>query len=227
MKTNRLLKLCDPIFAIADWLLFPGEENSSISYAFIQQRAAHALTDFQQQAQAEKIDQQEIELSLYALVAWLDELCMSQSWAGQTEWIKAPLQIQFMGEHLAGEGFYQRLNQCLLVADIKRDVLQVYAMCLCQGFKGMYKTRSNQAYAELVSQIQQRLVTSQPQNSIHLPADVNKNKWQQWLIRLKPKIIIISSGIVVLMIYMIAILAINITTDRYQNQLPLQLEVAR
>lgn len=227
MKTNRLLTLSDPVFAIADWLLFSGEENSAISYAFIQQRATQALDEFKQQAQAEKIDPQEIEWSQYALVAWLDELCMSQPWAGQAEWIKAPLQIQFMGEHLAGEGFYQRLNQCLIMADVKREVLQVYATCLWQGFIGLYKTRGKQVYEELISQVKQRLVTLQPQNLNHVPSDVNNSKWRQWLMKLKPKVIIAASGILVVMIYLIATLAMNVTIDHYQNQLPQQLEMTR
>lgn len=75
----------------------------------------------------------------YALCAFLDESVLN---AGQSEirdQIEVnPLQFQYFGVHLAGQGFFEKLEA--LRTDVKRnlDVLEVYHLCLALGFEGKY-----------------------------------------------------------------------------------------
>ncbi|RMR47097.1 Type VI secretion system protein ImpK [Pseudomonas savastanoi pv. glycinea] len=49
-----------------------------------------------------------------------------------------PLQFRYFGVHLAGEGFFEKIE--LLRADVKKnlDVLEVYHLCLALGFEGKF-----------------------------------------------------------------------------------------
>jgi type VI secretion system protein ImpK len=58
-------------------------------------------------------------------------------------WMSRPLQLLFFNETLAGEGFFQRLQE--VRRDQRRiDVLRVYYQCLLFGFQGKYSMRGGE-----------------------------------------------------------------------------------
>ncbi len=56
------------------------------------------------------------------------------------DWVRKPLQEELFGTHLAGEVFFQNLQQLLGRADSAdlADVLEVHYLCLLLGFGGRY-----------------------------------------------------------------------------------------
>ncbi|WP_268796920.1 type IVB secretion system protein IcmH/DotU [Pseudomonas huanghezhanensis] len=75
----------------------------------------------------------------YALCAFLDESVLrSGDNALRRHFELQPLQFRFFGVHLAGEGFFEKIES--LRADVKRnlDVLEVYHLCLALGFEGKF-----------------------------------------------------------------------------------------
>lgn len=75
----------------------------------------------------------------YALCAFLDESVLrSGDNALRRHFELQPLQFRFFGVHLAGEGFFEKIDS--LRADVKRnlDVLEVYHLCLALGFEGKF-----------------------------------------------------------------------------------------
>ena len=75
----------------------------------------------------------------YALCAFLDESVLR---SGDNELRRhfelQPLQFRYFGVHLAGEGFFEKIDA--LRGDVKQnlDVLEVYHLCLALGFEGKF-----------------------------------------------------------------------------------------
>jgi type VI secretion system protein ImpK len=80
----------------------------------------------------------EIEAALFAVVAWIDELAMSRSWAGTASWRLAPLQRHYFSTTRAGSEFFERLDA---LPEESVEVREVYALVLLAGFNGRYTHR--------------------------------------------------------------------------------------
>lgn len=77
-----------------------------------------------------------IESAQFAVCAWCDEALMNSGWEGVSEiWPQDMLQKEFFSTNLAGESFFERLED--LQAD-ERLALSVFAFCLANNFKGRY-----------------------------------------------------------------------------------------
>lgn len=79
-----------------------------------------------------------IEHVRYAFCAVLDELILSSDFAIRGEWERMPLQLRLFGEHLAGEGFFERLAHLRLAPGENLEVLELFHMALQLGFRGRY-----------------------------------------------------------------------------------------
>lgn len=107
-----------------------------------------------------------IEAADFAACAFIDEaLLSSAAWSGRMDWLKKPLQFSRHGTATAGEDFYRVLDSLLEQAEKKASVpppsgeweiadphvaeeadaqnplhavLEIYALCLAQGFTGMF-----------------------------------------------------------------------------------------
>lgn len=77
----------------------------------------------------------------YALAAFVDEAVLSSSWPGRLAWMSKPLQLEMFGDHLAGEGFFDKLNLLRQGGESNADLLELYYVCLQLGFEGIYKIR--------------------------------------------------------------------------------------
>jgi type VI secretion system protein ImpK len=79
----------------------------------------------------------------YGIVALTDELALSLPGNVRQYWMSRPLQLHYFNENVAGEGFYQRLEQIRL--DPRRaEVLRVFYLCLMFGFQGRYRIRGGE-----------------------------------------------------------------------------------
>lgn len=79
-----------------------------------------------------------VEHVRYAYCAVLDELILSSDFPLRPEWERMPLQLRLFGEHLAGEGFFERLDLLRLAPGDNIEVLEVFHACLQLGFRGRY-----------------------------------------------------------------------------------------
>lgn len=82
---------------------------------------------------------EQVKDTQYALCAFLDESVLR---SGDNELRRhfelQPLQFRYFGVHLAGEGFFEKIDA--LRVDVKQnlDVLEVYHLCLALGFEGKF-----------------------------------------------------------------------------------------
>jgi type VI secretion system protein ImpK len=72
----------------------------------------------------------------YAVVALVDETVMSSPWPGAEQWRREPLQVHYYDSQLAGEQFFERLDE--LRGDADADLLEV-TLGLCAGFQGRFR----------------------------------------------------------------------------------------
>lgn len=93
------------------------------------------LANARRQAEEERLDPR--GYGQYAMVALVDETVMNSDWPGAEQWRREPLQVHYYENLLAGEQFFQRLDELRSGAD--DDLLEVYFLCLCAGFQGRFR----------------------------------------------------------------------------------------
>ena len=83
---------------------------------------------------------EDIKLAIFAVVAFLDESVLNLRAPVFADWPRRPLQEELFGHHVAGEVFFQNLQQLLGKSDSHdlADLLEVYHLCLLLGFAGRY-----------------------------------------------------------------------------------------
>lgn len=129
------------------------QENINIE-DFKQQLLAY-LSQAQQQAKKDGIADEQIDTSLFAVIAWIDESVMGSNGLDVTAWSRFPLQRKFFGMSRAGVDFFVRLNQ---LGEQDESVREVFLLCLSLGFKGCYADDSkrhqlNEIKSNLLKQV--------------------------------------------------------------------------
>src|SRR6266849_2624027 len=83
---------------------------------------------------------EDIELAVFAVVAFLDESILNLRLPVFADWPRQPLQEERYGHHVAGEIFFQNLQKLLGRSDSHElaDLLEVYHLCMLLGFAGRY-----------------------------------------------------------------------------------------
>lgn len=124
------------------------------------------------------------EHALYAVVALVDETMMTAEWSGSERWRKEPLQVQLFGRFLAGEQFFERLDdlQSSGSSGANPDLLDIYFTCLCAGFRGMYRDDPH-ALSNRRRKLFQQLNTADLQDRKHLTEEAYGRELQRELLR--------------------------------------------
>jgi type VI secretion system protein ImpK len=115
-------------------------EGPVTSPEMIHGRLSGFVETARERARALGLSQRDADDIAYALVAIIDEVAFGKPEPLRGYWMGQALQLRFFNEHLAGEGFFTRLQD--LRRDPRRaDVLRVYYQCLLFGFQGKYSVR--------------------------------------------------------------------------------------
>jgi type VI secretion system protein ImpK len=82
----------------------------------------------------------DIELAVFAVVAFLDESILGLRSPVFSDWPRQPLQLERYGHQNAGEIFFQNLQRLLTRTDSHElaDLLEIYQLALLLGFAGRY-----------------------------------------------------------------------------------------
>lgn len=109
------------------------------------------LKQVEQRGEALGYRERQLQTIKFALAAFVDETVLIADFPLREEWEKYPLQLEYVGEHLAGLTFFERLEAMMksheTEADI--DVVEVCYLCLLLGYKGKY----NIYYEEQLKQV--------------------------------------------------------------------------
>lgn len=132
--------------------------NPPGSAAEFNQRIDNFLMLFEKNARNYGKAPEMISDSKYAFCALLDEIILSSDFAIREEWERAPLQLRLFGEHLAGEGFFDKLEMLRLDPERHVETLEVFHTCLLLGFQGRYLLDGQEKLGYLVARLGQEII---------------------------------------------------------------------
>jgi type VI secretion system protein ImpK len=116
-------------------------------------RIQQFLNDFERGAKKLNASAEDMYASKFAFCAALDELVLSSSFSIRTEWERRPLQLALFGEQLAGEKFFQYLEECRAHGAARLQSLEVFHMCMMLGFQGKYLLEGPEKLAYLTARV--------------------------------------------------------------------------
>lgn len=138
-EANPILECCAGLLALSVPLR-SGRAAAGVEPDF-RDRIMGAFDVLERMAFEKQIPTTTVQHAKYAMAAFVDEAVLGSVWGGRLEWMSRPLQLEFFGEHLAGEGFFTRLAELRQGGIGCVDLLELYYACLQLGFEGMYKMR--------------------------------------------------------------------------------------
>jgi len=122
------------------------------------ERLESLLDGFAQRALALGKPLEAVDQASYAVCALADEILLASGSPLRETWSRAPLQLRRFGEHLAGEGFFRRLDQLRQDPARHWEALEVYQACLLLGFRGRYLLEGTEHLPGLVERTGRDLV---------------------------------------------------------------------
>lgn len=146
----------------ADWL------STALALAQVQElpdagalraRVLELKGRFERDANAGGFSAQDIEDAVFAMVALIDETILSGRGAARDAWIARPLQLELYGRQLAGEEFFERLDQLRREREARIEALEVYCCCLAFGFEGRLRMSPAQL-PELIDAVQRDITAA-------------------------------------------------------------------
>lgn len=148
---------------VTDGAAFRGQMTQLLQRADAEARAAGSAPE-------------DSRLAAFAVVALLDESVLNSTQPALAGWARRPLQDELFGEHLAGERFFQHLEQLMARPDSPplADVLEVFGLTLLLGFRGRYalETGALAAIAQRVTERVQRIRNQTGANAARARGDV-------------------------------------------------------
>jgi type VI secretion system protein ImpK len=111
------------------------------------------LDDFGRNARRQNASPDDVDAAKYAFCAAVDEIILRSSFAIRNAWERRPLQLQLFGDQLAGEHFFERLEQLRARGSAHLQALEVFHMCLLLGFQGRYILEGTEKLNYLTSRL--------------------------------------------------------------------------
>lgn len=135
-NNGNLASLCADLFLI---IIRMREAEDLGEPSALRKLIRYYLDLFMKKCKMLDISEESISEVKYAITALVDETVLSIEGICRDYWIKRPLQIDYYGDNIAGTEFFNRLQKLLLQPEKKKDVLEIYYLCLSLGFEGRYK----------------------------------------------------------------------------------------
>jgi type VI secretion system protein ImpK len=133
---RELTGLCTDLFLI---IIRMREAEDLGDPAALRKLINYYIDLFQKNCATMKLAPSSIDEAKYALIALMDETVLSVPGACRDYWISRPMQLDYFGDNIAGNEFFTKLQNLLLQTEGKKDVLEVFYLCLALGFEGKYK----------------------------------------------------------------------------------------
>lgn len=131
---NDLVTFAGPIFdlilRLKAGIVAPSNE--------LRPQVAQMLDDFDKRAERYRFNHKIVQVSKFALAAFVDETVLTNNFPLRDEWEKYALQLELFGEQLAGNKFFEKLDAMLKQIEVTQDAVEIYYLCMLLGFKGRY-----------------------------------------------------------------------------------------
>jgi type VI secretion system protein ImpK len=157
----------------------------------------------------------DIELAVFAAVAFLDESILNLRLPVFADWPRQPLQEERYGHHVAGEIFFQNLQKLVTRTDSQElaDLLEMYQLALLLGFAGRYSMGGRGELRGVAMQTGERIQRIRQTSGWlapgwQLPVEVPvKTGGDPWVSRMA--VILIVSVLVVVVFYCVFLVLLN------------------
>ncbi|MBA2736043.1 MAG: DotU family type IV/VI secretion system protein [Pyrinomonadaceae bacterium] len=134
VNKNDLITFAGPVFdlilRLKAGIVAPSNE--------LRPQVAALLEDFEKRAERYRFNHKIIQVSKFALASFVDETVLTNNFPLRDEWEKNPLQLEYFGEQLAGNKFFDKLQAMLKQIETTQDAVEIYYVCMLLGFKGRY-----------------------------------------------------------------------------------------
>lgn len=123
------------------------------------QQVREAIKGADAEARKRGYDQQEIQLAIFAVIAFLDESILNLRSPVFADWPRQPLQEEYFGHHVAGEVFFQHLNNLIRMNDSQSlaDLLEMFQLCMLLGFAGRYSIGNRAEITPIVNAVGEKI----------------------------------------------------------------------
>ncbi len=111
------------------------------------------LAEFERGAKRLNAPADDVYVSKFAFCAAIDEAVLASQFAIRVEWERRPLQLTLFGEQLAGEKFFELLEECRAQGAARLQSLEAFHMCLLLGFQGKYLLEGPEKLAYLTGRL--------------------------------------------------------------------------
>jgi type VI secretion system protein ImpK len=142
--------LCTDIFLI---VIRMREAEDLGDPASLRKLITYYLSLFEKNCKAINVDEEAITEAKYALVALIDETVLSIPGACRDFWFTRPLQLDMFGDAIAGEEFFNKLQKLAVQPEKKKDIIEIYYLCLSLGFEGKYKMFNQEERVGLIDNL--------------------------------------------------------------------------
>jgi type VI secretion system protein ImpK len=119
----------------------------------LRKNIALLLADLDKQGTRGGLPEEDLKATRYALCALIDETILNSRWEFKDQWADRSLQLEYFGEHVAGERFFDLLARVRQKGRSKVDLLEVFCITLILGFQGKYKARGQEDLPNLIRAI--------------------------------------------------------------------------
>ena len=116
------------------------------------------LDEFEKRAERYKFNHKIIQVSKFGLAAFVDETVLTNNFPLKIEWEKNPIQLEYFGEQLAGNKFFEKLEAMLGQIDVTVDAVELYYFCMLLGFKGRFAIYEQDKLLAIMQQTANALV---------------------------------------------------------------------
>ena len=104
------------------------------------------------------IASEDVYAAKYAFCAAMDEAILTRPSPLRDAWELQPLQLRLFGDHLAGEHFFDRLEELRAQGAPRLPSLEVYHYCLLLGFEGKYRLEGPEKLGYLTARLGDEIV---------------------------------------------------------------------
>lgn len=214
-KSNTSSVLSDIFSDVFTLILYLRETEDFGDPRSLHDRIDNLFKSAETKAKDLNILEEDFQNAKYAISALVDETVLYSKWPRRNEWLKNPLVIEYFNDAFAGEVFFDRIEK-LRSDPSKRDVLEVFYMCMMFGFEGKFKILGGEEMKNYLKTIYSELnFKANEKLSPHteIPKQIIKIK------RLIPKWVMVSSYLFMALVAIVIFLVFKVKMINIANNM--------
>jgi len=217
-KLGRLAEVFGDLLVLGTYLK---EAKDLGSPEHLRTRLHHLFRVAEDQSKSVGIHSDVYAQARYAVTAYIDEMIISSRWTHREQWSARPLQYDFFGEYVAGEGFFQHLDTIRRSLPLNADLLEVYGLCLILGFEGQYRIHEREKLRGLIEDVTREVQAKRGDVPVLSPHGKRPDELLTELVKreLPVWVVLVTSAGIVLLFYLALLFLISQDAGHVVDQL--------